>query len=99
MTYTIVIDAGADLLAACVPDGDQDAISRELREYRAQCNPEHSPDFRVINGVILTDDEPDDESRIKWRGHERGWLTDKDGTTYRYAIRPLYHHGPSKATS
>jgi hypothetical protein len=73
MTYTIVIDAAADLLAACVPDGDQDAISRELRDYRDQSS--------------LTDEEPEDEGRIVWRGHERGWLSDAAGTTYQYAVR------------
>lgn len=89
-TYTIVIDTAADLLAACVPDGDQDGIVRELRDYHDQSSAEYESDFRVINGLILTDDEPDDESRIKWRG-----LTDKAGTSYRYAIRPRYQHGPS----
>jgi hypothetical protein len=90
MTYTIVIDTAADLLAACVPDGDQDAISRELGEYRDQSSPGHEPDFEVINGLILTDAEPDDDRRIKWRGHDRGWLTDKADTTFKFAVRPLY---------
>jgi cytochrome c1 len=95
MTYTIVIDMAADLLAACVPDGDRDAVSRELGEYRDQSSPGHEPDLKVINGLILTNDEPDDESRIKWRGHERGWLTDVAGATYQYAVRPHYQRGPS----
>jgi hypothetical protein len=87
MTYTIVIDNAADLLAACVSDGDQDAISRELRDYRDQCSPEHAPDLEAIPGLTLTDEEPEDEDRIVWRGHDRGWLTDTAGTTYQYAVR------------
>src|SRR5689334_5915320 len=99
MTYTIVIDEAADLLAACVEDGDEDAISRELREYQEQSSPEHEPNFKVINGLILTDSEPEDETRIKWRGHDRGWLSDKAGTTFEYAVRPLYQRGPSAGQS
>jgi hypothetical protein len=95
MTYTIVIDTAADLLVACVADGDQDGLVRELREYRDQSSAEHEANLRVINGLILTDDEPDDESRIKWRGYDRGWLTDERGISYQYAIRPFYQHGPS----
>lgn len=86
-TYTIVIDDAADLLAACILDGDHARLSKEVLDYCDQSTPEHNPDFRVINGLILTDDKPDDESKIEWRGHERGWLTDTSGSAYRYAIR------------
>lgn len=33
MTYTIVIDTAADLLAACVQDDDEGAILRELSDH------------------------------------------------------------------
>jgi hypothetical protein len=85
--YTIVIDTAADLLAACVPDGDNKARHRELLEYHTQCAPEHIPALQVVEGLTLTDEEPEDEDRIVWRGHDRGWLSDTAGTTYQYAVR------------
>jgi hypothetical protein len=87
MKYTIAIDTAADLLAACVPDGNKWLLVRETNEYTQQSSPDHTPTFQIIPGLVLTDEEPADETRIVWRGHERGWLTNTDGETFQYAIR------------
>lgn len=89
-TYTI---AYRGLLYACVPDGDDAALERELRDADSERNddsdvaPINRDTVTVETGLILTDEEPEDEGRIVWRGHDLGWLTDEDGTAYEYAIR------------
>jgi hypothetical protein len=88
MPYTIVIDRAAGLLAACVPDGNGEAQTKEVEDYLDQSSEDHDPLFETIAGLMLTDDEPEDESRIVWRGHDCGWLTDTTGAAYKYAVRP-----------
>jgi hypothetical protein len=84
-TYTIAYNV---LLFACVPDGDADALERELRECEEMSILHPSREkLTIVSGLTLTDEEPEDESRIVWRGHDLGWLTDKHGTAYDYAIR------------
>lgn len=89
-TYTI---AYCELLYACVPDGDDEALERELRDAGEQrsgddgVEPIRLDTVSIETGLILTDDKPDDASRIVWRGQDLGWLTDEHGKSYDYAIR------------
>jgi hypothetical protein len=84
-TYTI---AYGPVLYACVPDGNEAALERELLEAEEQARIEIDRDGIVIDtGLILTDERPEDYRRIVWQGHDLGWLTDENGTSYEYAIR------------
>lgn len=86
-TYTIAYD---EILYACVPDGDDAALERELCEAEEQGRIEIDRDaVSIESGLMLTDEPPDDECLIAWQGHDAGWLSDESGTTYEYAIRPL----------
>src|SRR4051794_37747614 len=95
-TYTIAIDENAGLLVACGPDGNKTNLQHEINEYLEErrrfldCEPDSSqsqPAVSTVSGLTLSDDEPEDENRIVWRGHDLGWLTDANGTPYKYAIR------------
>jgi hypothetical protein len=99
---TATSPGGVTILIGSPPDGDQAAIEwaiaghREMeRENRMGADEEDREAARyapakieLIPGCILTDDEPEDEDRIVWRGHETGWLIDENSNTYEYAIRP-----------
>lgn len=90
-TYTI---AYRGLLYACVRDGDETTLDAELRDADSQRNEDVSVEpinrdtVTIKTGLILTNEEPEDEARIVWRGHDIGWLTDINGTPYEYAVRP-----------
>lgn len=86
-TYTIAYD---EVLISCVPDGDETTLEAEIAEFQRQLERADLPcgSIDIERGLILTDDEPDDTSRIVWRGHDFGWLTDENGVSYDYAIRP-----------
>jgi hypothetical protein len=85
-TYTI---AYTELLLACAPDGDDTAIEAAIAEHIESCEAidEEPGDVSIECGLILTDEEPEDEDRIVWRGHDLGSLTDENGKSYDYAIR------------
>jgi hypothetical protein len=86
ITYTIAYGA---LLYACAPDGNETALEAEIatqREQAAAAGVTLGP-ITFERGLILTDEEPEDEDRIVWRGHDLGWLTDEHGNSYEYAIR------------
>lgn len=85
--YTVAIDSSANLLAACVPDGDNAGLAKELAEYRATSSPGHVEKIDIISGVTLTDTLPDECEEIVWQGHSGGWLTDADGVTYEYGVK------------
>jgi hypothetical protein len=88
-TYTLAITTDYDLpmlLASCPDSDDIDAAVQ--KEHAWGHDPEDEPAWRSIDGVTLTDDEPEDESRIVWGpSPERGWLIDENGRTWRYAVR------------
>lgn len=86
-TYTLAIDYAANLLAACVPDGDEAGLAKELAEYRTTSSPGHVEKIDIIHGVTLTDTLPDECDEIVWQGHSGGWLTDAAGTPYEYGVR------------
>jgi hypothetical protein len=87
MPYTIAIDTAADLLAACVPDGDTVALDRELADYHQQSTLGYEPTIEIISGLVLTDEYPEDEDSVVWQGHDRGWLSNVAGETFKYAVR------------
>lgn len=81
-TYTIAMDG--DMLIACIPDGEDLDAAILMQTDAADCPLTASA---VYTGLTLTDDEPEDRSRIVYSGHEMGWLTEEDGTPRDYAIR------------
>lgn len=91
-TYTIAMTKPASdsssLLLAIVPDGaDIDgAAQKEIADNRLDAN--GPVEYVTVPGLTLTDDEPEDEDRIVWKGHSCGWLIDEMGRTYEFAVRP-----------
>ncbi len=101
--YTLVFARspnGAEILLGSPIDGNQAAIDATIAEHREmerenrmgcdEFDPErYAPgaEIRLVSGCILTDEEPEDETRIVYAGHELGWLFDADGQTYTYAVK------------
>ena len=81
-TYTLAFSD--DLLIATVATGADIDTAIRAEEERAG---ETFENIRIINGVTLTDEEPDDLDRIIYSGSDFGWLTDESGRTYEYAIK------------
>jgi hypothetical protein len=101
-TYTLVIatSPSTTLLIGSPVDGDQAGVDQAIAGHREMeredrmgydNDDEHrdtaGADIELIPGCTLTDDEPEDEDRIMWQGHEYGWLIDENGNPYKYAIR------------
>lgn len=81
--YTIVY---SDALLLCVPDGTD--LQAALNKLGDQINEDLDlADYHVEDGLILTDEEPEDRDRIAWRGHSMGCVGDINDRTYEYAIR------------
>jgi len=72
-----------DVLVACIPHGsDMDAaIDAECSKAAID---RQKPE--VISGVYLTE-EPLDTDEVVYSGHQMGWLIDKSGETFRYAVK------------
>lgn len=90
MTYTIALTDNRDsprLLLATVPDGGDIAAAVSAEISNAVAYPER-PGWIALDGLILTDLRPDDDTCIVWQGHELGWLIDETGRTWEYAVRP-----------
>jgi hypothetical protein len=81
-TYTIAYN---EMLLAIVPDGqDIDAAIAEEAEILG----EEPCCYRIETGLTLTDERPEDESRIAWQGnHCTGWLVDEHKRVFDYAVR------------
>ncbi len=91
-TYTIATtiptsDDGVCLLLATVPDGDNiDAAAAD--EIATGGLDEHGPcEYEITTGLVLTDDEPEDDTRVIWSGHSCGLLIDETGRTWEFALR------------
>ena len=98
-TYTIAYtkpesDGGISRLIATVPErGDvyatvKAAVRQEQLDLIDESGKAPAIAWDAVSGLVLTDDEPPDESRIIWQGQDRGWLMDENGKTYQYAVRP-----------
>lgn len=87
-TYTIAFTTpspdGSCLLLATVLDGTDIAAAVKHEIETAGLNEDLI--YETQSGLILTDAEPDDESRIIWRGHDCGWLMDENDVTWNFAI-------------
>ena len=89
-TYTIALLGEHGLLVACQPDGAREALQHEIDVARAEIRDSVErcdSGMKIIAGCTLTDDEPDDEDTIVYRGHQMGWLTDSDGTPRNFAVK------------
>ena len=82
-TYTIAHHAGHTILAI-VPDG-QDAMAEALRESQEARLDLTADDIEIEQGLELTDDLPDDHTRLFWT--DRTLLEDEAGNRFHYAIR------------
>ena len=88
-THTIIFLG--DLLIACA-ETTEAATAEAMREIQSQGltidgEPATADDLRVVEGVTLTNDEPEDDDSIVYSGSASGWLTDAVGKTYEYAVR------------
>jgi hypothetical protein len=85
-TYTIAL--AGDMLVACVPDGDTNQLLIEAAE--AELAPGTEVSLRV--GLELTNELPEDDSRVVYIGGHQGWLSDgphATGIVYKYAVLPV----------
>ncbi len=87
-TYTIAYlkpnQSGDSMLLAVVPDC-KDAVG-EARFYLRTAYLDPDQEIITESGLILTDEEPDDLSRIRWSGQGLGFITDEAGNVFQYAI-------------
>lgn len=85
ITYTIAVDTSKNLLAACTPDNNAEALDRALADYRA-ARPGQHPEIQLHHDLTLTDEPDSDTDQIVWQSRHGNWLSDEDGTTYDYAV-------------
>jgi len=90
-TYTIATTVpasdGLSMLLATVPDSGDIATPAERLIAEQWRGEDGAIEYEITTGLTLTDEEPEDEDRIVWRGHDLGWLIDETGRTWEYAVR------------
>ncbi|WP_157266540.1 hypothetical protein [Azohydromonas aeria] len=84
-TYTIACLKSTGLLIACEPDGSDMEAAIVAEEGRASATFDRD-DIVTVEGLTLTDEERDGDETI-YSGTQLGWLMDKAGRSYEYAVR------------